>query len=120
MKWRFLFEPADFWVGAFIDCKKRRLYLLPIPCCGIVIEWPEPAKTVAAPQKHPHTLILAYNYAQAREWAQRNLPFHTDWRYCSSVEHLYGHSNVRVVKLPGWEQGKNQYYRDVVARLEDR
>ena len=27
------------WVGAFIDRPKRRVYILPLPCMGIVVEW---------------------------------------------------------------------------------
>ena len=40
---RFKIRPVvawyDFWIGAFWDSRKRRLYLLPIPCFGIVIEF---------------------------------------------------------------------------------
>ena len=38
MKIKFLFEPCDLWVGAFYDRKKRFLYLLPVPCFGLVVE----------------------------------------------------------------------------------
>lgn len=31
----------DFWVGIYWDIRKRRLYLLPVPCLGIVIQFPE-------------------------------------------------------------------------------
>jgi len=34
-----IFAWYDLWSGAFWDCTKRRLYLLPIPCCGIVIQF---------------------------------------------------------------------------------
>lgn len=34
-----LFAWYDLWVGAFWDGKSRRLYILPIPCCGIVIQF---------------------------------------------------------------------------------
>lgn len=36
---RFIFAWYDLWVGAFWDQKGRRLYLLPFPCCGIVIQF---------------------------------------------------------------------------------
>lgn len=39
MKIRLLFAWYDLWVGAFWDAHKRRLYVLPIPCLGIVIEF---------------------------------------------------------------------------------
>ena len=29
----------DLWIGVFIDRAKRRLYVLPLPCLGFVIEW---------------------------------------------------------------------------------
>lgn len=41
MKIRPLFKWYDFWVGWFWDGKKRRLYILPFPCVGIVIELAE-------------------------------------------------------------------------------
>lgn len=33
-----IFAWYDFWVGIFWDQPKRRLYILPIPCIGIVIQ----------------------------------------------------------------------------------
>lgn len=33
-----IWEPRDLWVGAFLDTKKRRLYLLPLPTLGLVLE----------------------------------------------------------------------------------
>lgn len=29
----------DMWIGAFWDRKSRRLYILPIPCVGIILEF---------------------------------------------------------------------------------
>ncbi len=34
-----LFAWYDFWIGAFWDRKARKLYLLPIPCVGVVIQF---------------------------------------------------------------------------------
>lgn len=31
----------DMWVGAFWDAKKRWLYILPIPCVGIIVKFKE-------------------------------------------------------------------------------
>lgn len=39
MRIRLIFAWYDFWVGAFWDRAKRRLYVLPVPCLGIVIEF---------------------------------------------------------------------------------
>jgi hypothetical protein len=35
-----IFAWYDFWVGAYWDRAKRRLYIFPVPCVGVVIEWP--------------------------------------------------------------------------------
>ncbi len=37
MKVEFLFAWYDLWVGAFWDRAKRKLYILPVPCCGVAI-----------------------------------------------------------------------------------
>ena len=29
----------DLWAGVFVDLQKRRVYVLPVPCLGIVISW---------------------------------------------------------------------------------
>jgi hypothetical protein len=29
----------DMWIGAFFDIKKKALYILPIPCLGVVIRF---------------------------------------------------------------------------------
>lgn len=39
MKIRPLFAWYDLWMGAYWDRKSRKLYILPLPCIGIVIEW---------------------------------------------------------------------------------
>ena len=39
MKIRPIFAWYDLWVGAFWDAKKRRLYILPLPCIGIVLQF---------------------------------------------------------------------------------
>jgi hypothetical protein len=34
----FLFAWYDLWIGAYWDRKARYLYILPLPCIGIVIK----------------------------------------------------------------------------------
>jgi hypothetical protein len=33
----------DFWVGAYWDRTHRRLYLLPVPCVGVCLDWGQPS-----------------------------------------------------------------------------
>lgn len=40
MKIRPIFAWYDLWIGVFIDRSKRRVYVLPIPCVGFVVELP--------------------------------------------------------------------------------
>lgn len=37
-----IFAWYDLWIGAFFDRPKRRLYVFPVPCFGVVIEWSRP------------------------------------------------------------------------------
>jgi hypothetical protein len=39
MKVSFLFAWYDLWVGLFWDSKKKWLYILPIPCIGIILKF---------------------------------------------------------------------------------
>lgn len=39
MRVRPLFAWFDLWVGAFWDRRKRRLYILPLPMVGVVIDF---------------------------------------------------------------------------------
>jgi hypothetical protein len=32
-----IFAWYDLWIGAFWDSRKRKLYIFPIPCFGLVI-----------------------------------------------------------------------------------
>lgn len=38
MRVRFIFAWYDMWIGAYYDRHHRRLYVLPIPMVGIVVE----------------------------------------------------------------------------------
>lgn len=37
MRMRPLFAWYDLWIGVFWDRKSRKLYILPVPCLGVVI-----------------------------------------------------------------------------------
>lgn len=37
---RLIFAWYDIWVGAYFDRDRRRLYLLPVPCAGVVVQLP--------------------------------------------------------------------------------
>jgi hypothetical protein len=37
-----IFAWYDLWVGAFWDRRVRRLYLFPIPCLGLVVQFKKP------------------------------------------------------------------------------
>ena len=39
-----LFAWYDLWIGAFWDQNKRRLYILPLPCIGVVIDFGEASR----------------------------------------------------------------------------
>jgi hypothetical protein len=39
MRVRPLFAWYDVWIGLFYDREKRRLFILPVPCLGIVVEF---------------------------------------------------------------------------------
>ncbi len=41
---RFLFAWYDFWMGAFWDGEKRRLYLFPVPMFGMQVNFTEREK----------------------------------------------------------------------------
>lgn len=38
MKIRPIVAWYDLWIGAYWDTKNRRLYVLPVPCLGVVID----------------------------------------------------------------------------------
>lgn len=37
-----LFRWYDFWVGGYIDLKRKRLYLFPVPMLGVCVSWGKP------------------------------------------------------------------------------
>lgn len=39
MKIRPLLAWYDLWIGVYVDRVNRRVYVLPLPCIGVVIEW---------------------------------------------------------------------------------
>lgn len=41
MKVRPVFAWYDFWIGAYYNRAKRRIYVLPLPCIGFYMEFPD-------------------------------------------------------------------------------
>lgn len=39
MRVEFLFAWYDLWIGAYWDRKQHALYVLPVPCLGIVVRF---------------------------------------------------------------------------------
>jgi hypothetical protein len=39
MSVKLIFAWYDFWIGVFWDRQKRRLYIFPVPCLGVVIQF---------------------------------------------------------------------------------
>lgn len=42
MSIRPIFAWYDIWIGVFIDRPKRKIYIFPIPCFGLVISLAKP------------------------------------------------------------------------------
>lgn len=60
MKVRPIIAWYDLWIGAFVDRRKRRLYIFPVPCVGIVVQFgnirppvPPPRPVDAPPPARP-------------------------------------------------------------------
>ncbi len=114
----FLFEPCDLWIGGYIDRAKRRLYLLPLPTLGIVLQWPKPIVEETVPPKPKRgILIAAYSFEQARRYAW-NHGLQGQWDYAGHAHHLCGLRNVQVVRLEGWDIGKSPEFLTALKRLE--
>jgi len=39
MTTRLMFAWYDLWIGVFVDRAKRRVYVFPIPCVGVRIDY---------------------------------------------------------------------------------
>ncbi len=38
-RWWAFFAWFDLWIGIYFDLSKKRVYVLPVPCFGVVIEY---------------------------------------------------------------------------------
>jgi len=56
-----IFAWYDLWVGVFIDRPKRRLYIFPLPCLGLVITWRTNNASPTAPSEAQR--VSAYEIA---------------------------------------------------------
>lgn len=50
MKIKPIFAWYDLWVGVFIDRPNHRVYIFPIPCFGVRIQWRKREFTFADPK----------------------------------------------------------------------
>jgi hypothetical protein len=93
MKISFLFAWYDLWIGLFWDSKKRWLYVLPLPCCGIILKF-KPKWTPAEKDKIARDLLNFIEGMKSSEaltdrqlcaqviekcWAKFNLGSEQDW-----------------------------------------
>lgn len=59
MRIRPIFAWYDFWIGLFWDREKRRLCVLPVPCCGMVFDFVARPETRLPKETHPSSDDLA-------------------------------------------------------------
>lgn len=80
MKVRPIFAWYDLWVGVFWDTSKRRLYVLPLPCIGLVFEFGE-RRVSPSPSQSYGCKHLTKRYPTFGRWrcmdcgAEGDLPF---------------------------------------------
>jgi hypothetical protein len=56
VKVRPVFAWFDLWIGAYYDRERRHLYLLPLPCIGVCIEFrPRHLAAPGVPDGSPET-----------------------------------------------------------------
>lgn len=54
-----IFAWYDIWIGAFIDRPKRRIYIFPIPCFGVVISFGTPPTATPLPANNLEERVTA-------------------------------------------------------------
>lgn len=75
-KFKFIFAWYDLWIGAYYDRKNRIVYILPFPCCGIAIYFPNPVeeKGVKEPNIRVDEFLKIYEERDKLLSILRNLP----------------------------------------------
>jgi hypothetical protein len=91
MKIRPIVAWYDFWVGFFWDRAKRRLYILPIPCIGIVIDFAESTQYMGTLYR------IAWKMPSGRQG--HGMPI-TGGKYCTPRDVAIAHVRDQLVKNP--------------------
>jgi hypothetical protein len=70
MRLGFIFAWYDLWIGAYWDRKMRRLYILPLPCVGIYVQFAQKTDsddaTMGLTQYHENNAVARPEFMHIR------------------------------------------------------